>query len=216
MKAAIKCLYSEVWPIEQFVPNPKNPNNHPDAQLEMLGKLILKAGWRNPIVVSARSGMVVKGHGRLAAAKRVGLTEAPVEIQDYASEAAELADLVADNRIAEMSERDQFTVHGVLSELKELDGMLEQTGFTDEDFKLIDSEIMAGMDAPAVRLPKARASGGDRKANTFFNAGPIRFEITREDYLRWHGQIRSAVGFEKKNILREIKARLGMKTQAIK
>lgn len=216
MKPEIKCLHTEVWPLDKFREHPKNPNRHPDAQLDILAQVILKAGWRNPVVVSSRSGFVVKGHGRLAAASRAGFTEAPVEIQDYASEATELADLVADNRIAELSERDQFAVHGVLSELNEMGSdLLAQTGFTADDFKVLDAEIEAGMAAPAVKLPTARAAS-TRKANTLFYAGPFRFEISREAYLRWHTEIRSKVGFEKKNIVREIKSRIGMKHQAIK
>lgn len=50
--------------------------------------------------------MIVKGHGRLEAAKRLGRREAPVEFQDYESEAAELADLLADNKIAELASID--------------------------------------------------------------------------------------------------------------
>jgi len=59
--------------IEKLVGNPSNPNKHPQKQIELPDKIIKAQGWRNPIVVSKRSGFVVKGHGRLAAARLLGL-----------------------------------------------------------------------------------------------------------------------------------------------
>ena len=132
--AKIKCLYTEIWPIEKLVENPKNPNRHPEDQLRVLGHLIVAHGWRNPIVVSRRSGMVVKGHGRLAAARRAGLQEVPVELQEYSSEAEELADMIADNRIAELSERDELKVLDVLNTIS-TDGLPSlDAGYTEAEF----------------------------------------------------------------------------------
>ena len=59
--------------IEKLVGNPRNPNKHPRNQIELPDKIIKAQGWRNPIVVSKRSGFVVKGHGRLAATRLLGL-----------------------------------------------------------------------------------------------------------------------------------------------
>lgn len=98
------CAHDAIVAIEKLIPNPKNPNTHPDAQIQALGRIIRQTGWRAPITVSKRSGFIVKGHGRLAAAKLEGLTEVPVDYQNYTNEAEEYADLVADNRIAELAE----------------------------------------------------------------------------------------------------------------
>lgn len=98
------CSHSEMVPLERLVPNPRNPNKHPDKQIELLAKIMRAQGWRSPIVVSARSGFIVKGHGRLQAAQMNEWAEAPVDMQDYATEADEYADMVADNKIAELSE----------------------------------------------------------------------------------------------------------------
>ena len=73
------CAHDAIVAIEKLIPNPKNPNTHPDAQIQALGRIIRQTGWRAPITVSKRSGFIVKGHGRLAAAKLEGLTEVPVE-----------------------------------------------------------------------------------------------------------------------------------------
>lgn len=97
--------------IDLLVPNPRNPNKHPDNQIKLLAKIMAHQGWRSPIVVSNRSGFITKGHGRLMAAKLNGWTQAPVDKQDYANEADEFADMVADNKIAELSETDMTMVN---------------------------------------------------------------------------------------------------------
>jgi ParB-like nuclease domain len=102
----IKCAHTEVVDIDSIVPNPKNANKHPDNQIALLAKIMKQQGWRNPVVVSKRSGFVVKGHGRLMAAKLNGWTTIPIDRQDYASEALEYADMIADNKIAELAETD--------------------------------------------------------------------------------------------------------------
>jgi len=143
--AAIKCLHAEVWPIARFIPHPKNPNRHPEAQIDLLAKIIILRGWRRPIVVSSRSGYVVKGHGRLAAAIAAGLTDAPVELQEYASDADELADMVADNRIAELSEMDGHALCEMLKEMQPGPFGRGATGFTEEEFQAM---IAASEQAP--------------------------------------------------------------------
>lgn len=100
------CAHDKIVDVATLVPNPKNPNQHPDAQIQLLGRIIRQTGWRQPITVSKRSGFIVKGHGRLSAALLEGMKQAPVDYQNYTNEAEEYADLVADNRIAELAETD--------------------------------------------------------------------------------------------------------------
>ncbi len=115
----IMCTYTKLVPVQQLVEHPKNPNKHPEKQIEMLGKIMLAQGFRRPIVVSNRSGFVIVGHGRLAAAKHIGMEAVPVDYQDYENEAAEYADMVADNKIAELSEFDNGIFKNLLNELDE-------------------------------------------------------------------------------------------------
>ena len=100
----VYCTYDELLDIERVVGNPRNPNAHPDDQVELLAKIISATGWRANITISKLSGYVVKGHGRLQAAIKAGMKQVPVEYQEYASEAEEWADLTADNRLAELAE----------------------------------------------------------------------------------------------------------------
>jgi hypothetical protein len=125
----IHCAYDELVDPTSLVPNPRNPNKHPDRQIELLAKMIEHQGWRTPITVSNRSGFVVRGHGRLQAALKLGAEKVPIDRQDYATEADEWADLVADNRIAELAEIDTDLLKGLLTEL-DVDGFdMDLTGF---------------------------------------------------------------------------------------
>lgn len=107
MEEKFQCAYTELVDIDTLVENPKNNNKHPEKQIEMLAKIIKFQGQRSPIVVSKRSGFIVKGHGRLQALKKLGYTKVAVDYQDYESEAQEYADMTADNKISELAEFDK-------------------------------------------------------------------------------------------------------------
>ena len=136
----VYCAHDEIVDIIKLIPNPANPNKHPDDQIRLLAKIIKNGGWRQPITVSTRSGYIVKGHGRLMAAQLGNMEQAPVDYQDYASEAEEYADLIADNRSAELSEIDQKMLADVCAEIDTGEIDLDQTGYTDEEVeKLVTS-----------------------------------------------------------------------------
>src|SRR5258708_38055821 len=78
MEIKIECAHDKVVALADLKPHPANPNKHPEAQITLLAKIIKAQGWRNPIVVSNRSGLITKGHGRYEAAKLIGAGTAPV------------------------------------------------------------------------------------------------------------------------------------------
>lgn len=130
----VYCAHDAIVDVTTLVPNPANPNTHPDEQIQLLGRIIREHnGWRAPITVSNRSGFIVKGHGRLSAALLEGLKEVPVDYQNYASEAAEYSDLVADNRIAELAEIDQKMLADIFAEIDTGEMPMEATGFTEKE-----------------------------------------------------------------------------------
>lgn len=102
----VKCAYVELIDIHKLIPHPKNPNKHPDEQIERLAKIIDYQGMRSPIVVSRLSGFITKGHGRLLSLAKLGWTKVPVDYQDYENEAQEYSDIVSDNAIAEWAAQD--------------------------------------------------------------------------------------------------------------
>lgn len=127
------CAHDKIVDVATLIANPKNPNTHPDSQIQLLGRIIRQTGWRQPITVSTRSGFIVKGHGRLAAALLEGMKEVPVDYQSYANEAEEYADLVADNRIAELAEIDNRMLADIFADIDTGEIPLELTGFSEKE-----------------------------------------------------------------------------------
>lgn len=124
-----------------MIKNPRNPNTHPPKQIQLLSNILQKQGWRAPIVVSKRSGYIVKGHGRLEAGILAGFTEVPVDYQDYLTEADEWADMIADNKIAELAEIENDTLKDLLEELDTGEIDISLTGFDEEELGLLMSQI---------------------------------------------------------------------------
>jgi len=163
----VHCAHTEMVPMEKLVPNPRNPNKHPDKQIQMLAKIIMVQGWRAPITVSRQSGFIVRGHGRYAAGQLAGCPEAPVDYQDYQSEAEEWADLIADNRIAELAQMDTLVLKDLLLEIDTGAIDMNITGFDDKslealmtiegppkDVKFKEYDETAGDDVKTATCPK--------------------------------------------------------------
>lgn len=153
------CAHDAIVPIEKVIPNPKNPNTHPAEQIKLLGRIIQAAGWRQPITVSNRSGFIVKGHGRLLAAKKAGLTEVPVDYQEYTNEAEEYADLIADNRLAELSEIDTELLADIFQDIDLSEIPAELTGYTESEINDLTAALADELDDTAnedVSVPEVR------------------------------------------------------------
>lgn len=113
----VYCRFDKLIPATDLKPHDRNPNQHSDEQIERLVFVIQATGWRNPVSVSNRSGLVIKGHARLRAGLQL-VDTVPVEFQDYANEEAENADLLADNVLAELSHTDDTMLAELLDEMR--------------------------------------------------------------------------------------------------
>jgi ParB-like chromosome segregation protein Spo0J len=136
-----RCNFTRLEPIEKLIPNPRNPNTHPEGQIELLARIIDFQGWRSPIVVSKSSGFIVRGHGRLLAAQRLKLKKVPIDVQTYDNEAQEWADMVADNSIAELAEMDRATLKDLIEALDTGELDLDLTGFDQASLDELMSEF---------------------------------------------------------------------------
>jgi len=132
--------------ISTLTPNPKNPNIHTDEQIARIANIIKNQGWRSPIVVSNLSGFVVAGHGRLEAAKMLGMNQVPVSYQDFTTEAQEKAHLLADNRLSELSELDNTKLKDLLQELDTGEIDMDLTGFDNEEIQALMTQYFQGDD----------------------------------------------------------------------
>jgi ParB-like chromosome segregation protein Spo0J len=69
----------EHWPLDRLVPYARNARTHDDDQVAQIAASIVEFGWTNPILVDAEGG-IVAGHGRLLAARKLGLDTVPVVV----------------------------------------------------------------------------------------------------------------------------------------
>ena len=130
--------------MEDLRPDPRNARRHDAKQVERIAESIRRFGFNNPVLVDA-DGMVIAGHGRLAAAKLAGLDTVTTLCLDHLSEAERRAYRIADNRLAELSSWDKGLLAIEFGELLELDVEVGLTGF---DLSEIDI-IIDSSDGPA-------------------------------------------------------------------
>ena len=118
----------ELWPIDRPLPYAKNPRKIPQSAIDKVAASIKEFGWRQPIVVDA-DGVVVVGHTRLLAARKLGLLEVPVHVAADLTEAQCRAYRIADNRAGEEARWDDKLLKLEISELgvlAELTGVRSQ------------------------------------------------------------------------------------------
>jgi 16S rRNA G966 N2-methylase RsmD len=143
----IKANEIQIVSIKDVKLNPKNRNKHPKEQIERLSEIIKYQGFRNPLIISSRTGLVVAGHGRYEAAKKLKLKEVPVMVQDFDSEEQEYAAQVSDNAIAAWAELD---LSGINTDLGDLgpDFNIDLLGI--KDFVLEPAELIPQCDEDEV------------------------------------------------------------------
>jgi site-specific DNA-methyltransferase (adenine-specific) len=135
--------------IESLIPYARNARTHSDEQIAQIAGSIKEFGFNNPVLIDKDNG-VIAGHGRLAAARKLGLKEVPCVRLEHLTETQRKAYILADNRIAlnsgwetellsiELKELQDFGIdlEGLGFDPKELNALLEPQqieGLTDED-----------------------------------------------------------------------------------
>ena len=195
----------EFWQTEKLQPYDKNPRLHSDEQISQIAASFIRFGMVQPILVDSDAG-VIAGHGRLEAAKLVGLEQVPVVVLDKLTEDEKRAYVIADNKLAENAQWDRELLGEELEDLMTKDFEVELTGFSKDELEQLLSEahddLTDGFDS------EGDGDEAQEESDTQCVVGPYRIPVPRADYLRWHDSIRSAVGFEKESIKNEIRRRL--------
>ena len=114
--------------IDRLVPNPRNARTHNRRQIKKIASSIERFGFVNPVLVDADNG-IVAGHGRVEAARYLGLATVPTLRVDHLSDADKRAYILADNRLAEDAGWDHDMLAIELQGLIDLDVSIELTGF---------------------------------------------------------------------------------------
>lgn len=133
----------ELWPVERLVPFERNARTHSAEQLEQLQASIREFGFTAPILVDGESG-ILAGHGRLAAARALGMTEVPVVVLDHLSPEQRRLYVLADNKLAENAGWDDAKLAAELRELMAADFDLSSMGFSDEDLRRLEDGLELG------------------------------------------------------------------------
>jgi DNA modification methylase len=144
------------WSIERLIPYARNPRTHTQEQVAQIAASIVEFGWTNPVLVGA-DGVIIAGHARLLAARRLGLTEVPVIVLDHLSEAQRRALVIGDNRLALNAGWDEDMLCVELEALREDDFNLDLLGFADDEMDALfaDPETAAGGNTDDDAVPEA-------------------------------------------------------------
>ena len=129
----------ERWPTDKLVPYARNARTHSEEQVAQIAASIVEFGFTNPILAGS-DGVIVAGHGRLAAAQKLGLDTVPVVVLDHLTPTQRRALIIADNRIAENAGWDDAMLRIELQSLQEDGFNLDITGFDADAL----AELMAG------------------------------------------------------------------------
>ncbi|MCW7072071.1 MAG: site-specific DNA-methyltransferase [Methanophagales archaeon] len=138
----------EHWPLEKLVPYERNPRTHSAEQVAKITASLLEFGWTNPILVDGDAGIIAR-HGRLLAARELGMESVPVIVLPHLTEAQRRAYIIADNRLALDAGWDENLLAEELKALGEMDFNLSLTGFdVDELHGFMEDETAPEPAAP--------------------------------------------------------------------
>jgi DNA modification methylase len=135
----LRDLVVERWPIDRLIPYVRNARTHTEEQVAQVAASIIEFGWTNPILVGA-DAVIIAGHARLLAARKLGMTEVPVIVLDHLSETQRRALVLADNRLALSAGWDEEMLRVELDSLKADSFDLDLVGFTDAELEELLSD----------------------------------------------------------------------------
>src|ERR1700751_4326515 len=136
------------WPIERLIPYANTPRLHSAADVERIAAAILKWGWTNPVLVDEQ-GVLIAGHGRVAAAARLRLKSIPVIVARGWSEKEKQGYRLADNELAARGSWDLDLLRSELSDLKFSGFDLDLIGFEPDRL----DEILTGLGSSGLSDP---------------------------------------------------------------
>jgi ParB-like chromosome segregation protein Spo0J len=125
--------------VEKLIPYARNSRTHSDAQVAQIAASIKEWGWTTPILID-ETEQVIAGHGRLMAARKLGMAEVPVIVAAGWTDAQKRAYVIADNKLALNAGWDESLLALEFGELEGLGFDLELTGFSAEEIAALTPE----------------------------------------------------------------------------
>lgn len=148
-----KGLKVEMRALDALVPYARNARTHSAAQVAQIAASVREFGWTNPLLVAA-DGTVIAGHGRLLAARQLGMQEVPCIVLDHLTESQRRALVIADNRLALSAGWDEDMLAVELRQLIDDGFAMPTLGFS-------ASELSALMDEPSFAPAEEPSKGLD-------------------------------------------------------
>jgi DNA modification methylase len=137
----------ERWPIDKLVLNARNARTHSEEQVEQIAASIREWGWTSPVLVT-EEGMIIAGHGRVRAAKKLRLAEVPVMVATGWTKAQIQAYALADNKLALNAGWDEELLALELAELQEIGFDVDLIGFSIDEIAVLGSSEKTGLTDP--------------------------------------------------------------------
>lgn len=131
-------LKVEYIPIDQLKEYERNAKEHPEAHIKQIAESIAEFGFNDPIGID-QDNIIIEGHGRLFAARKLKLKEVPIIRLEHLTESQKKAYIIAHNKLTMST---GFDLEILFSELESLDGAEQElTGFTDEEISDIFNQL---------------------------------------------------------------------------
>jgi len=138
----------ESLPVSDLIPYARNSRTHSDEQVTQIAASIREFGFTNPVLIDS-NGTIIAGHGRVMAAKKVGLAEVPCLRLKHLTPSQIRAYVIADNKLALNAGWDDEMLKAELLTLQEEGFNTDLTGFSDDELNaLLNSEIIEGQTDP--------------------------------------------------------------------
>lgn len=205
-------------PVEQLIPYARNARTHSDAQVAQIAASIKEFGWTNPVLTDGENGLIA-GHGRVLAARKLGMSEVPTIELSHLTPAQRRAYVLADNQLALNAGWDGELLALELGDLKDEGLDLSLLGFPDDDLAALLNFDGAGEATGGVSMserfmiaPFSVLNGRDgwwqERKNSWLALG-LRSELGRADKLVYSVSSQPVATYQAKNAYDE---KLGRKS----
>jgi DNA modification methylase len=158
----------ELWPLDKLTPYARNARTHSEVQVGQLAASMVEFGVNNPILVD-KDGGIVAGHGRLLAARKLGLPQLPVVVLDHLTPTQRRAYVIADNRLTDLGGWDAGILAEELADLSKEDLDMAALGFDDEEL----SKLIGGMGEPDAQDNGTEEEADDEEVVPEPSANPV-------------------------------------------
>ena len=164
----------ETLPTDKLIPYARNTRTHSEAQVSQIAGSIREFGFTNPVLIDAEDG-IIAGHGRVMAARKLGLVDVPCIRLAHLSETQKRAYIIADNKLALNAGWDEEMLGLELAELREDDFDLGLLGFDEEELGDLFAE-------PAPEAASSGSEGGAGSLAAKFGIPPFSVLNAREGW----------------------------------